>query len=54
MTKSNPVDRSKLGTKRYILTDKNGIALSTVIKSANKHDIKVVTDVLNNLFPIDF
>ena len=27
----NPTDRSKLGTKRHILTDKNGIPLSVVI-----------------------
>ena len=35
MTGSNPtVDRSKLGTKRHILTDKEGIPLSVVISSA--------------------
>ena len=28
---NNPTDRSKLNTKRHILTDKNGIPLSTVI-----------------------
>jgi len=27
MTGNNPTDRSKLGTKRHILTDKNGIIL---------------------------
>src|SRR5215212_2558635 len=48
MTGNNPVDRSKLGTKRHILTDKNGIPLSAVITSANKHDIKVVTGVIDN------
>ena len=31
MTGHNPTDRSKLGTKRHILTDKEGIPLSTVI-----------------------
>ena len=30
-TGNSPVDRSKLGTKRHILTDKNGIPLSAVI-----------------------
>ena len=47
---SNPTDRSKLGqAKRHILTDKNGIPLSAVITSAaNKHDIKAVTDVIDN------
>ena len=38
-----PTDRSKLGqAKRHILTDRDGIPLSTaVITSANPHDIKV-------------
>ncbi len=45
----NPTDRSKLGkTKRHILTDKNGIPLSVVISSTNAHDIKLVTDVVDN------
>ena len=48
MTGNNPTDRSKLGTKRHILTDKNGTPLSVVITSANKHDIKAVTDVIDN------
>ena len=46
---NNPTtDRSKLGTKRHILTDKKGIPLSVVISSANIHDIKLVTDVVDN------
>ena len=49
MTGSNPTDRSKLGTKGHILTDKNGIPLSVVISSANSHDIKLVTDVMDNV-----
>lgn len=48
MTGNSPTDRSKLGTKRHILTDKNGIPLSTVITSANKHDIKAVTAVIDD------
>ena len=48
MTGNNPTDRSKLGTKRHILTDKKGIPLSVVISSANTHDIKLVTDVVDN------
>ncbi len=49
---SNPTtDRSKLGTKRHILTDKDGVPLSTaaVIILANTHDVKVVTDVIGNV-----
>jgi len=48
MTGSNPTDRSKLGTKRHILTDKNGIPLSAVITSASTHDVKAVTEVMHN------
>jgi len=48
MTGNNPVDRSKLGTKRHILTDKEGIPLSAVISSASTHDIKLVTDVIDS------
>ena len=48
MTGNSPTDRSKLGTKRHILTDKNGIPLSAVISSANTHDIKAVTDVIDD------
>ena len=46
---SNPtIDRSKLGTKRHILTDKAGIPLSVVISSASTHDVKLVIDVVDN------
>jgi len=48
MTGNNPTDRSKLGTKRHVLTDENGIPISAVISSANTHDIKLVTDVVDN------
>lgn len=48
MTGNNPTDRSKLGTKRHILTDKNGIPLSAIISSASTHDIKLVTNVVDN------
>ena len=46
---SNPTDRSKLGTKRHILTDKKGVPLSAVITSASTHDIKVVTEIIDNV-----
>ena len=48
MTGNNPTDRSKLGTKRHILTDKKGIPISVVISSASTHDINLVTDVIDN------
>ena len=48
MTGTNPIDRGKLGTKRHILTDKNGIPMYAVITPANTRDIKAVTDVIDN------
>ena len=49
MTGNNPTDRGKLGTKRHVLTDKNGMPLSAVMSSASTHDIKLVTDVVDNI-----
>ena len=50
MTGHNPTDRSKLGTKRHILTDKDGIPLSAVITSANTHhDITVAIDTVDSI-----
>jgi transposase len=49
MTGHNPTDRSKLGSKRHILTDKDGIPLSVVITSANTHDVTVAIDTVDNI-----
>jgi IS5 family transposase len=49
MTGHNPTDRSRLGSKRHILTDKDGIPLSTVITSANTHDVTVAIDTVDNM-----
>jgi hypothetical protein len=45
---NNPTDRIKLGTKRHILTDKKVIPISVVISSVSTHDIKLVTDVVDD------
>jgi Transposase DDE domain len=49
MTGHNPTDRSKLGTKRHILTDKDGIPLSAIITSANTHDVTVAIDTVDSM-----
>ena len=49
MTEHNPIDRGKLGTKRHILTDKDGIPLSAVITSANTHDVTVAIDKVDSI-----
>jgi putative transposase len=45
---SNPTDRSKMGTKRHILTNSKGIPLSVVISPASTHYIKAVTEFVDN------
>src|SRR3954464_10858396 len=49
MTGNNPTDRSKLGSKRHILTDKKGIPLSAIITSANTHDVTVAIDIFDSM-----
>jgi transposase len=49
MTGHNPTDRSKLGSKRHILVDKDGIPLSTFITSANTHDVIVAIDTVDSI-----
>ena len=49
MTEPNPTDRGKLGTKRHVLTDGQGIPLSVVITAANTHDMKAAMHTLNNI-----
>jgi transposase len=49
MTGHNPTDRGKLGSKRHILTDKEGIPISTFITSANTHDVTVATNTIDNI-----
>ena len=49
MTGYNHTDRSKLGTKRHILTDKEGIPLSTVITSANTQDVTTAIETVDSI-----
>ena len=49
MTGHNPTDRSKLGSKRHILVDKDGIPLSTCITSANTHDVTVAINTVDSM-----
>ncbi len=49
MTGNNPIDRSKLGqAKRHILTDKNDISAFCYNNISKAHDIKQVTNVIDN------
>ena len=51
MTGPNRTDRGKgkLGTKRHILTDQNGIPLSVVVTAANTHDMKAAINTLDDI-----
>jgi transposase len=49
MTGPNPTDIGKLGTKRHVLTDGQGIPLSVVITAANTHDMKAAINTLDNI-----
>jgi putative transposase len=49
MTGANPTDRGKLGTKRHVLTDVQGIPLSVVITAANTPDMKAAVNTLDNI-----
>ncbi|WP_237578386.1 IS5 family transposase [Leptospira mayottensis] len=48
-TGKNPTDRAKLGVKRHILTDGNGIPLAITLTGANVHDKHGVKDTLNSI-----
>src|SRR5687768_12649605 len=39
-TGRNPTDRGKLGTKRSLLTEANGIPVGLTVEGANRHDKK--------------
>jgi len=49
MTGHNPTDRSKLGSKRHILTYKDGISLSTLITSSKTQNVTVPTNTIDNI-----
>jgi putative transposase len=46
-TGKNPTDRGKMGTKRSLWTDGNGIPLGVSVSGANTHDKRLVEATLN-------
>ena len=48
-TGPNPTDRGKLGVKRSILTDGNGIPISVTVDKANRHDMKLAIPTLDEI-----
>ncbi len=47
LTGPSPTDRAKLGTKRHILTDADGVPLAVTITGANVHDKWMVGQTLD-------
>lgn len=48
-TGKNPVDRSKVGTKRSLLTEGNGFPVGLVVAGANRNDCKLVQATLASM-----
>jgi putative transposase len=46
-TGRNPVDRGKIGTKKSILTDGEGIPLALAIHPSNEHDSTTIDELLD-------
>jgi putative transposase len=51
-TGRNPTDRGKLGTKRSLLTEANGVPVGLAVEGANRHDKKVAEATLESI-PVD-
>ena len=51
-TGPNPTDRGRPGTKRHLLTDRQGIPLVFLLTGANVHDSKPFNDLLNAIPPV--
>jgi putative transposase len=45
----NPTDRGKLGTKRSLLTEANGIPVGLAVEGANRHDKKLAEATLESI-----
>lgn len=48
-TGQSPVDRKKLGTKRSIIVEKNGIVIGASLSSGNRHDSKLFLDSVQSI-----
>ncbi|QBG96097.1 IS5 family transposase [Xanthomonas oryzae] len=48
-TGPNPTDRGKLGSKRHLIVDRNGVPLAVCVTGANRHDSIVFEDLLDAL-----
>lgn len=48
-TGKNPTDRGKLGTKRHVLTDQEGVPIAVELSGAHRHDMKMTFMVIDSI-----
>jgi transposase len=51
-TGKDPTNRGKLGTKRHIVVDRNGLPLAATISGANMHDSRLLEDTVDAIPPL--
>jgi transposase len=51
-TGPNPTDRGKKGTKRHVVTEKNGIPLAEMISAANVNETTLLEELIDRIPPI--
>jgi putative transposase len=48
-TGKNPTDRGKIGTKRSLLTDAQGVPVGVAVRGANVHDKRLVRETIESI-----
>jgi hypothetical protein len=48
-TGSNPTERGKQGTQRSLLTEGHGVPIGLAVEGANRHDMKLVRETVENI-----
>lgn len=48
----NPTDRGKPGTKRHLITDRQGLPLAAKLTGANRHDSVVFAELIDAVPPV--
>lgn len=52
VTGKDPTNRGKLGTKRHLVVDRQGLPLGVTISGANVHDSRVLADAVDAIPPL--
>jgi IS5 family transposase len=51
-TGKDPTNRGKLGTKRHLVVDRNGLPLAVTVSGANVHDSPVLEETVDAIPPV--